>query len=271
MTLQAKFTNKQLEYITDRFEKGSYPNKGYKSIYHLKNYGFNMFYKPHNPLWKFNAKIVLQTAFFKSEYKPHSILEILTMLPWNITTLDLAYDFFTLKENSFSYKHHGRVSHQQISDEHGHTTLYLGAFNPNRKNNRTADYDRNEKEYSRNMSDYNRHLYANRCEAKTVFKIGEQPLNDIDHQLIINQLEKKYIFVSNIDNMETDGFTKRKFRKIREDYNRLDNYYKKEKSKLKAVAVANKEPLEHYYNQNKDRLFNFIIFNRELTSRPSQT
>lgn len=71
--------------------------------------------------------------------------------------------------------------------------------------------------------------------------------------------------------METDGFTKRKFRKIREDYNRLDNYYKKEKSKLKAVAVANKEPLEHYYNQNKDRLFNFIIFNRELTSRPSQT
>jgi hypothetical protein len=187
---------------------------------------------------------------------PFTIQNILAM-DWSVTSLQIAFDSHTSLSNSFAYKHHGNIKHSQIIDANGHSTLYFGAFNPSNKSNRMISYDRNEKEVSRNMANGGNHLFSNRYEVRLAFKIGEQPLNGINHELIQAKLSR-YIFIKNIAEMETDGYTKRKFRKIREVYDRLDYQYKADKTKLKSVAKANREPLEEYYIEKMDSLFSFL-------------
>lgn len=215
---------------------------------------------PNDPLWSFDIKIVLQTIFFQSAYIPHSIIDILQSLPLSITGLDISFDYRTSNANSFTYKHNGNIKHQQLVDEHGHKSLYMGAFNPRRKNNRSIMYDRNEKEYSRDMSSHDRHIYSNRFEVKLKWKIGEQLLNDISHQQITDELKKR-IFIVDIDEMDTNGHIKRKFKFINEDYDRLTSYYKaNDRRKLRVIAKANRQPLEDIYNDNIHHLFSSLKY-----------
>lgn len=257
MIIQGKLSKKEIENILAHISsKNSYRTDGYRYNISLKDYDIFIQIHPEHA-YKFNAKITLQTAFFQLKYIPESILDILRM-NWSITTLQIAFDSHTSLYDSFAYKHHGNIKHEQMKDDNGHKSLYFGAFNPRNKNNRSIRYDRNEKEVSRDFKDGGKHLYSNRFEVRLTFKIGEQPLNNINHDLIVQRLSR-YIIISNIEAMETDGYTKRKFRKIAEDYNRLDNYYNNEKRSLRAIAKANREPLEDYYAKHHKRLFsNFV-------------
>ncbi|MFS0575207.1 hypothetical protein AB1K83_06220 [Sporosarcina sp. 179-K 3D1 HS] len=258
MILQAKLSHNEIDDILSHISSAySYQSKGYDYNLSLKQYGVFIQLRPKYG-FKFNAKITLQTAFFKLKEVPQSILDILK-LNWSITSLQIAFDSHTSLANSFTFKHHGNIKHKQIIDENGHKTLYFGAFNPANKNNRSIRYDRNEKEISLEFESGGNHLFSNRYEVRLSFKIGEQPLNNVNHELISKRLSR-HIFIPNIGAMDTDGYTKRKFSKIAEDYGRLDGYYRDEKTQLKAIAKAHREPLEQHYNDKKERLFNFINY-----------
>lgn len=254
MILQSKLPKADIDHIYNSF-KGWYRTQSYDYNLSLEEYGvFIQLHSRHS--LKFNAKITIQTKFFKLAHVP-LVLQDMLAIDWSITSLQIAFDSSTSLSNSFAYKHHGNIKHSQIIDANGHSTLYFGAFNPSNKSNRAISYDRNEKEVSRNMENGGKHLFSNRYEVRLAFKIGEQPLNSINHELIQAKLSR-YIFIKNIDDMEADGYTKRKFCKIREVYDRLDYQYKADKTKLKSIAKANREPLEQYYSEKKDSLFSFL-------------
>lgn len=254
MILQSKLSKADIDHIFNSF-KGWYPTRYYDYNLSLEEYGvFIQLYSRNS--FKFNVKITLQTKFFSLAHVPFTIQDVLA-LDLSVTSLQIAFDSHTSLSNSFAYKHHGNVKHRQITDDKGHSTLYFGAFNPSNKSDRAISYDRNEKEVSRNMENGVNHLFSNRYEVRLSFKIGEQPLNNINHELILAKLSRN-IFVKNIAAMETDGYTKRKFQRIRTVYDRLDYQYKEEKGTLKDVAKANREPLEQYYSEKKDSLFSFL-------------
>lgn len=259
MVLQAKLTNEQMDSVFDYIHHGYYNDKRYRYNLHIADYGFNIHLLPHNPLWKFNAKITLQTNFFTQKYVPHSLIDILHLLDWSVTSIDIAFDFHTAIEDSIAFTHHGNVKVNQLTDENGHSSTYTGAFNPKRKNNQSIHYDRNQKEISLNFESggYN-HVLSNRYEVRLSFKMDELPLHNIDHHLIMKQL-KKYIFISSIAKMDTEGKTKRKFRKIAEAPEKLNGYYKDKRSMLKKIAKMHREPLEVYYEIAKnDNLYDFL-------------
>lgn len=272
--IKADATKEQIGAIFDLIYTGYHPTSYYEYNLHLKNIGFSLHINPlpEEKRSNFNIAITLQTAFFQADYIPHSIIDILASIDWRIRWLDLAFDYVEPYANSFVYKHHGLVKHRKLSDDNNHTSFNLGSPTKEQRNHRQINYDRNEKEISKGISDGSRHAYSNRFEAKLRFPLfGEKsmPLNDISHDLIINQL-KRYIFIVDLEeDMQIDGRTKRIFHGLQKDYDNINRYDTKRKAELKAIAYEHRQPIETVYTSHMDELFNFLTYREHTGTIPA--
>lgn len=284
MELTAKLTHAELEelqsYIAfDRSSK-SEALRHYEGVYHLKQFGFTMKVQPRIRQWRryYNARITLHKAFFEVESFPNSLMELVHMFKWSITNLHLAFDY----PSNFSplvYKHHHKVTYEQLIDAYGHTSQYFGSRGTkmkidceddieekwiHRKNNIAILYDRNEKEISRGMNEEPQHEYSKRYEARMIFKIGELLLSDINHARVAQELSKR-ILIADLKSSAIHEYAKRPLRKLQINFNEmkwLEAKWKRngknpsnERKRLKAIVMEHREPLADMYLEYCDELF----------------
>jgi len=267
--LKFKASKQQIDSIFDHINYGYYSSNDYEYNFHMKDIGFSMHINPL-PVEKrsnFTVAITLQTAFFKADYLPHSIVDILTSYNFRIRGLDIAFDYAEPYAHSFVYKHHGLVKHYKLTDDNNHTSINLGSPTVEQRNHRVISYSRNEKEYSKGISESNRHSFSNRFEVKLRFPMKnskdtskELRLNDINQNAILKQL-KRHIFIPNLENdLQLDGRTKRIFYGLQQDYSNINRYDTKRKAELKAIAYSFRQPIEEVYTSHITDLFSFLTY-----------
>ncbi|PSL41158.1 hypothetical protein B0H99_103294 [Planomicrobium soli] len=255
MILRVKLTDEQKEFIYDRFYYGFHRSKHYRYSLYFEEMGFTLQLSPKKSVLHsyFNGTITLHRKFFQREYIPHSIIDILTSIDWSIVRIDIAFDYKTSKQDSLLFKHHGNSKDASYENE----TYYIGNHKSQKKSHTLVNYDRNIKEIKRGTGI--EHEYGNRLETRFKFKMADMKLNNMNQELIYNQL-KKYLFLSNIDQLNTNGYRKNRIRKMQHKYKQLTLYDKKEAATIKELIKASREPLEEIYKLNITNLFSFIEY-----------
>lgn len=253
--LRVKLTDEQKEFIYDRFYYGFHRSKHYRYSLYFDEMGFTLQLSPKKSVLHsyFNATITLHRKFFQRDYIPHSIIDILTFIDWSIVRLDIAFDYKISKQNSLLFKHHGNLKDASYENE----TYYVGNHKSQKKSHTLVNYDRNIKEIKRGTGIH--HEYSNRLETRFKFKMADMKLSNMNHNLIHNKL-KKYLFLSDIDQLNTIGYRKNRIRKMQHNYKQLDTYDKKEAATIRKLIKTQREPLEEIYKSNITNLFDFMNY-----------
>lgn len=255
MVLRVKLTDEQRDFIFDRFYYDFHRSKHYRYSLYFKEMGFTLQLSPKINLLHsyFNATITLHRKFFRRDYIPHSIIDILKYIDWSVVRLDIAFDYRNSKQDSLLFKHHGSLKEASYENE----TYYVGNHKSQKKSHTLVNYDRNLKEIKRNTGI--EHEYNNRLEARFKFKMVDMKLNHMDHTMIYKQL-KRYLFISQIDKLFTNGYRKNRIRKIQHNYKQLKLYEYKEAAIIKKLIKDQREPLEEFYKLNIVNLFGFMEY-----------
>ncbi len=254
IVMRTKLTDEQKQFIYDRFYYSFHRSKHYRYALYINTIGFVLQLSPLEPKKHayFNASIALNPKFFKQDYIPHSIIDVLTTIDWKVTRMDIAFDYKAPKQDSLLFKHNGKMKDNNFKDSY-----YVGAYSKDRKNHRIVNYDRNLKEESRNNEIT--HKFSNRLETRFNFTMKEMPLNDLKHAVILNELSR-YLFISSIDHTQFDGWTKNRLRKLQNNYEQYKAQKAKEQRKLRKMIKQSREPLEAIYEANMDNLFDFMTY-----------
>lgn len=253
IVLRAKLTHQQIDSIFDYFHYNYRPSKKYWYNAYLKEYGLSIQIHPKEPTLHvhFNTTITLTPSFFSAEYIPYSILDILKMLPFSVTRMDIATDFpYQYADNVLLFKHHGNAKEFIYRNE----SKYVGSKTARFK---AVSYDRNQKEKSRGNNI--NHIYSNRIETRLRFKMNEQPINNINHDLISEQLAK-VIYIPSIDNLKLDGWTKNTLRKIHNDSSLLKQFTDRQRRDLRKYVKISRTPLDEIYKANIDTIYQFLTY-----------
>lgn len=255
MVLRVKLTDEQKEFIYDRFYYSFHKSKHYRYSLYYEEMGFVLQLSPKNSLLHshFNAKITLHRKFFQRNYIPHSIIDILTFIDWSVVRLDIAFDYKTSKQDGILFKHHGLLKEASYSNE----TYYIGNHKSQKKSHTLVNYDRNIKELKRNSGIH--HEYGNRVETRFRFKMADMKLNSMNQEIIYSKL-KRYLFISDINKVDADGYRKRRIRKLQHNYKQLKAYGDNEVKAIRKLFKAEREPLEEIYKSNVTQLFDFMNY-----------
>lgn len=213
-------------------------------------------------LWgDYNIKIILHKSF-NVDYVPFSIIEILNTYKWSVKLIHIAFDFNTDTNDSLIYKHHLNLGSNNQSNELGHVTDYIGAYNSSRRSNQFVNYDVGNKLIYRNeleVDEKEKVELSNRFEVRLAFKMNELLLSDLvmnPIQSIITDKLNKVIFIPSISNMNIKDLEKRSFRAIKRNQDKLKSYYnRKKREKLKQQAKDNKFDLVLQYSNSITEMY----------------
>lgn len=255
IVLRAKLTDEQIDYIFDHFYYHYKRTKKYRYNLFLKQYGISIQISPIEPTLHahFNTTITLTPAFFNLNYIPHSIVDVLKTLPFSITRLDIATDFpYQYANNVLHLKNHGNQKDFIYRNE----SKYVGSKASRFK---AISYDRNKKEQAKNSNIVHAFTFNNRLETRLRFKMNEQPINAINHDLIEQQLAK-VIYIPSITALKLDGWSKNSLLKIHDNYDLFKALKQNDKKNLKQYLQLNRAPLDAIYSANIDTIYQFLTY-----------
>jgi hypothetical protein len=256
LILVAKLTDLQLEFIYDRLvldKKNQFQDKSFNYCVRIGNIIIKTMPKKSWTYTNYNSMIII-TKNTSSTYIPYSIKEILQFKEWKFKRLDIAFDSNEPFNKSVILKHHGNLKLNEHNSEDWMTN-YLHNIK-SKTEVKVANYDRNEKELE--YDNEFEHEYPNRFEVRLFPKLNEfNFIHNPDHGWIQNKLEK-YIYLLNIDNLQTNKWNIRKLDKLRQDYNYWNELDTRKQQELKELGKNNRVPFENIYTENKIRLFSFL-------------
>lgn len=259
--LRATLSHEEIEWISNYFDWSCfYPSDDYKYNLHLKQLGFTLSLIPTN-YRNFNARIILQTKFFKLEYMPYSILDIINTLDWKIRRLDIAFDFKGDKSNTLLFRSHGNQK-----EVHYESTDYIGNPKNPKKKLSLASYDRNEKEKARcnNIT----HEYPTRLETRFFFKLKEnQTIHTLNQIYILQQLQKKVLFIHDLSALSINKWTFNRLKDLQEENENIKKYKKNVQKQLRKLIKDNRTQVEMIYLYQKERLFEAFTYREPQDQR----
>lgn len=256
MNLKAKLSHQEIDWIFNYLYYGYYSDDEYEYNLHIKELGFSLSINPKNPFLHtyFNARIILQAKFFKAEYMPYSILEIINTLNWRIRRLDIAFDFKGDKSNTLLYKWHGNQT-----ETHYSTTDYIGNPKNPKKKLSLASYDRNEKEKARGNNIT--HDYPIRLETRFYFPLKDnQTIHKLDHTYILQRLQQRVLFIRDLSALDINKWTFNRLKELQEENKTIKKYKKNVQKQLKKLIKDNRTEIEMIYLYEKDRLFEAFTY-----------
>ncbi|KAA0940153.1 hypothetical protein FQ087_22095 [Sporosarcina sp. ANT_H38] len=260
--LMCKLSPKDKEFIYERYYNVYQRTAGYRHSLFLNDIGFTMHLSPIDPKFHchFNATLKIHRLFFTSAI-PIEIIEILNHIDWRIIRLDIFYDFKTRVLDSLLFKHHKTLfdSGKLYENE----TFYVGNYNSKRRGHILAHYDRQIKEQKRDTGIV--HQFPNRMETRFKFTLKEMPIHNIQHGVILKQM-KRYLFISDIEQLNTDKWRRNRIRKLQYNFGLFSTYPEKEQKKIRELLKLEREPLEVMYAANAHELFNFMDYDKKAAS-----
>lgn len=264
LLLKAKIDKSQLDSVFDSFGKGFYPDNTYR--YNLKineSIFLHMLPLDMNYLNKCNIVLSFNATFFNHYNLPHVVSDLLHSINFSVRAMHVAFDFDTSKQDSLALKYHGNQKSVFIENE----SYYNGSENSNCY---SINYDRNAKEesYGTNIT----HLHSNRYEFRFTFKLGEQLIHNLNHELITNRLDR-FIFIQDINLLHCGNPFKKLLYKLKNDNDLLKVFYPKqrERDKVKAYIKSNRVDFTSLYNQSIHSIYSFLEPSNEFIDDTTPT